>query len=191
MRRSDAKRWSCWRSDAAGILFCIGISLVAYLAVLRPLMRQRTAVAQQWDELEVQRRKASQLEAVDSAHKKHLAAVRQSLTESGIILRPAGYINRQIAALTKLSNNCGLTVDDIQVGKIHRGTRYNIVPISLSGRGDYKKCAAFLRELSEAFPDTGAACFEMSGTPKQPDQDGQFRFDLFWYAAPRVGSPRN
>lgn len=183
MRRTDfAKPW-CWRVDAGGALFCVGISLLGYFAAVRPLMQQSTDLTAQQHEVATQRQRVSQLAASDFAHRKRLELVRGALSEHEVKLRSTDHVNRQIAELTELTGECGLEVEDIQVGEVLRGGRYDIVPITLSGSGGYDKSAVFLHKLSGSFPDTGVESFEVSGSPAEPKATGKFRFGLFWYAS--------
>jgi Tfp pilus assembly protein PilO len=169
--------------DIAGAIFCAAISLGAYFVVLRPLMQQRTAIAVQQEELTIRQKKASQLAATTVSLDVQLQSVQQELAESSITLQPPDRINRQIAKLTKLIHECELKADDIQVGKVFKGSKYDIIPIVLAGRGEQDKCAAFLHKLSETFGDTGVGCFKITGNPEDPAQVGEFRFGLLWYAS--------
>ncbi len=78
-----------------------------------------------------------------------------------------------------------MKIDDIQPGAAASGSRYEMVPISLSGKGTYVTCVGFLHRLRQAFPDTGVSSLALQGNPGAAGGAAQFRFDLLWYAAPR------
>ena len=186
MRQSHSTKWSCWHIDVAGVLFCVGASLLAYFAGLRPLLRQHAAFAEQQIAITVQRREAARFAASVAVLKQQLASTSREFTEIGIELQSADRTNRQISQLTELMKECGLKTDDIRLEEISRGRRCDIVPISLAGQGGYKNCAVFLNRLSDDFPGTGAASFEMSGNPGKPDEIGKFHFNLHWYTIPKA-----
>jgi len=67
-------------------------------------------------------------------------------------------------------------------GQLERGSKCKLVPLAVTGRGEYKQCVAFLHKLYQAFPDISVAGFELRGNPASPEQPGTFRFELFWLA---------
>ena len=147
-------------------------------------MKQRAAFAGRQDELAVQRRKASHLVVSVDALEHRLLSMRRCLDESEFTLEPAGRVNQRIASLTELVNECGLKTNEIQLGKVIKGSKCSIVPISLAGFGSYKRSTLFLHRLSETCSDLAVVSFEISGNPQKPDEGGKFRFGLYWYAAP-------
>lgn len=176
-----------WRIDAAGVVFCIAASAGVYFGGMSPLIQQHAALEQQQGDLANQQRRASQLASSTALLKKELQSVRQRLAKTKITLRPIKHLNRQIVSLTELVNKCGLKTNSIQLGKIHKSSKYNIVPIDLAGVGKFKTSALFLHRLSEGFPDTGISGFKISGNTQHPGTPGTFRFQLFWYAASIAG----
>lgn len=187
MRLSTVKKRIHWQIDAAGVVFCIAASAGVYFGGMSPLMQQHAALEQQQGDLANQQRRASQLASSTALLKKELQSVRRRLAKTKITLRPIKHLNRQIVSLTELVNKCGLKTNSIQLGKIHKSSKYNIVPIDLAGVGKFKTSALFLHRLSEGFPDTGISGFEISGDPQHPGTPGTFRFQLFWYAASLAG----
>lgn len=183
---SHKTTWRHWQIDIAGTLLCVVLTMAAYFAALRPLMGRHAIFGQQQSLLKANQREASKLVASDFAHKKQLEVVREALADGRLTLKPAGYVNRQVASLIELVNQCGLKADDIQLGETYAGSRYYMIPISLAGSGRYGKCVEFLHKLSQVFPDTGVGSFRISGNPRKPAEEGNFRFGLFWYSAGRA-----
>lgn len=191
MHLSVGKKLALWQIDAAGILVCFAVSLVAYLVGIRPLIEQRSLLAGQHREVMTQRQESSNLEALMLGLRKHLAVVQEELAQSEIKLESADQINRRIAKLTTLFGDCVLEVDDVQTGKILTGTQCDLVPVNIAGRGVYKQCVAFLHKLHQTFADISVARFELGGNPAKPEQPGTFRFQLFWHAAPKARMAEN
>ncbi len=181
----DLRKLSLWHIDAAGVGLCLVLMLVLYVVGLSPLQRQQDELDARRAALSVQQRKADRLSATRVAVGEQLANVQQSMTEVKLELLPAGQVNRRIAEVSDLAAKSGLKIDDIQSGKALAGARYEMVPISVAGTGDYMACLGFLHELRRALPDTGVSALELGGNPSEPGGKAQFRFELLWYAAPR------
>jgi len=165
-----------------GTIFCVAASLWAYFGVLGPLMAQRSFLASQRQELARASERACELKALMSILKNRLAVVQKELAQSEIKLETADRINQHVADITTFLNACELKVDQVQIGKILVGLRCDLVPISISGKGGYKQCAAFLHQVCRTFPDISVAAFELRGNPAKLGQPGTFRFELFWLA---------
>jgi len=183
---STLKKRTLWQIDAAGTIVCVAASLGAYFGVLGPLMAQRSFLASQRQELAIQSEKASELEASMSTLKNRLAVAQKELAQSEIKLEEASRINQHVANITTFLSDCELKVDQVQIGKILVGLRCDLVPISISGKGGYKQCAAFLHQVCRTFPDISVAEFELQGNPAKPGQPGTFRFELFWLAISEI-----
>ena len=186
MDLSTLKKRTLWQIDAAGTIVCVAASLGAYFGVLGPLMAQRSFLASQRQELAIQSEKASELEASMSTLKNRLAVAQKELAQSEIKLEEASRINQHVANITTFLSDCELKVDQVQIGKILVGLRCDLVPISISGKGGYKQCAAFLHQVCRTFPDISVAEFELQGNPAKPGQPGTFRFELFWLAISEI-----
>ena len=186
MDLSTLKKRTLWQIDAAGTIVCVAASLGAYFGVLGPLMAQRSFLASQRQELAIQSEKASELEASMSTLKNRLAVAQKELAQSEIKLEEASRINQHVADITTFLSDCELKVDQVQIGKILVGLRCDLVPISISGKGGYKQCAAFLHQVCRTFPDISVAEFELQGNPAKPGQPGTFRFELFWLAISEI-----
>ena len=184
MKQSDLTIWTCWRIDAVAGLLCVGASLVRYFVGLHPLMEQHSASAVQEQQLAREKFRSSELAASVLLLKKQLAVTRQELSEIKIRLYPVTRVNARIAELTELLGECGLKANMIELGQIVHADRYDMVPITMAGYGDYRSCAAFIQRLCQTYPDTRVASFLISGVPNGPVTTGSFRFELSWHAAP-------
>jgi len=197
---SIVKKRPLWLTDAAGMVVCVAASLGVYFFVLAPLMAQRSALESCRGELAIQSEKSAKLKASMSRLRNHLGAIQKELGRSQIKLEKASHINRRVAQINAFLADCELHVDQVQISPSHeqrnrittdsslngRGCatrqRCDLIPISISGKGGYKQCVAFLHKLYQAFPDISVAGFELRGNPASPEQLGTFRFELFWLA---------
>lgn len=189
------KKRTLLQIDIACMLICTAASLVTYFTVLKPLIEQRFFLASQRRDLAVQRQESSRLGVSMRTLDNQLVVVKEKLTNSQIKLESSDRINRRIADLTALFNDSALEVDDVQTGNISVGSKYDLVPISIAGRGGYKQCVVFLDKLHQTFADISVAGFELEGPPfllsrestgakpKSANVAGKFNFKLFWHTA--------
>lgn len=184
MRWAWLRQYSQHRIDAAGIGICLLASLLWYVSAACPFMKQRAVTAKVRREMQTQEEKALELKQATAKVKERLAAVRQEQAGNTIQLDLATHINKRVAGLTQLLSECRLQVDDVQTGRVSSNPRYDLVPISLMGKGCYTECVRFLQGLCLECPDMSLIRIEVSGNPAQPAEPQKFRFDLFWYAAP-------
>lgn len=180
MRLPTIKNWTLLTIDAAGIAACLAISLVAYFIALDPLIQRLLLPVRQSRELAVQRDKLVQLQ-------KQLAGPQGELNRSGVKLLSPDQVNTRVAELTTAFGDCKLEVDDVRIGAVFPGPRFNVMPITITGRGGYKSvCTGLLHRLGEAFPDIALAKLELWGDPAKLQEPRRFRLDLLWHTAPRA-----
>lgn len=177
------KRWS--RVDLAGIALCLAIALAWYLTTVGPLLKQRFVTAGLRRKIAEQQEKAEQSRMALASTQHQLAVVRRDLATRGVQLDSAAHINRRIAVLTEFFADCTLHIDDVQTGRISSGPQCDLVPITIVGRGAYPQCVRFLHGLCARFPDMSVMRIELRGTPARTVEPEQFRFEMFWYAAPK------
>lgn len=172
------------RIDVAGAAILILVSLTGYLTTVAPFFEQRAITAALRSEVQAQQDKASELKAAIAAVKERLQAVRLEMGTGSVRLDSTTHVNRRIAGLTKSLSECELDVDDVKTGPICSSPRYDLVLITVMGRGAYRQCVEFLHGLCSTFRDMSVIQIELSGNPAQSEEAERFRFDLFWYAAP-------
>jgi len=176
--------------DAAGIATCLLASLMGYMTLVHPLLQRRVAAAGMQLEMETRQQKASELEAAVAVAKERLTTARQQLAASAVQLEPATHINKRIAGVTEFFSGCELHVDDVQTGRVSNGLQYDLVPITILGRGGHRQCVQLLHGLCAKYPDMSVMRIELSGNPAEPADSGKFRLELFWYAAPSGSAPK-
>ena len=178
------KRWGFQGVDAAGIVACVLVLLGFYLAAIGPLLEQRSAAASLRREVQAQQEKVADLQEAKAKVRQHLASVHEGLAASPLRLDSAARINRKVAGLTEFFSGCTLHIDSVQTGEVSRGLQYDVVPITIVGRGGYQQCVRLLHGLCSAFPDMTVIRVELAGNPATPSELEKCRFDLFWYATP-------
>jgi Tfp pilus assembly protein PilO len=181
---TDVKQHGLCRIDAAGAAVLAVVSLIGCLTTVGPLLEQQAVTARRHDEMQTQQGKASELKAAIATVKERLETVRLETAGNSVQLEAGSHINRRIAGLTASLSKCGLDVDDVKTGPICSSPRYDLVPITITGRGTYRQSVSFFRGLCSTFRDMSVMQIELSGHPARSEEPEQFRFDLFWYAAP-------
>jgi hypothetical protein len=189
VRRAILKPRGPFHIDAVGIGVCVLASMAFYAVTIGPLLERQSVAARHNQELENQQQRAAGLEAAISTAKERLAAVQTDLAAETIELEAAARINKRVAALTVFFSHCGLKVDDVQTGTACRGLQYDVVPITIVGRGPYDRCVRFFHGLNATFPDMSVAHIDLTGNPTLASASEAFRFELFWYAAPDEQPP--
>lgn len=174
--------------DAAGVFVCLVASLVVFFAVLGPLIKQRSFLANQRDKLAARRNESSGLGASMRRLGKQLATAEQELAQSKTRLGSSEQANQRLAELTALFYDCSLAVDDIQAGKTAARDVWDLVPIRIAGSGEYAQCVAALTRLRQRFADMSVARFRLAGNPARSEEPEAFRFQLLWHTAPQAGA---
>ncbi len=170
--------------DIVGIGVCLVSSLACYLTTVGPAVRQRSATAALRREMQAQQEKSVKLKTATGTTKECLRAVQQDLAATAIQLDAAAHINRRIAGLTQFLSECGLQIDEVQTGRVGSTSRYDLVPITVVGRGAYRQCVQLLHGLCSTFPDMSVMRIELAGNPAQATEPDKFQIEMFWYAAP-------
>jgi len=181
---SASRQSSLFWIHAAGIGACVLASLIGYMTLVGPFLQKRSAAADLGREMETRQKKAAELESAVATAKERLAALQQELTASAIQMESAAHVNKRIAGVTEFFSGCDLHVDDVQTGSVSSGLQYDLVPITIVGRGAYQQCAKLLEGLCSKYPDMSVMRIDLTGNPAEPAESGKFRLELFWYAAP-------
>lgn len=182
------ERYSFLKIDAAGVGLCAAASLLFYWLTIQPFLDGQSLATEQRRELKTRQDKVVELKAAIAKVHERVTAVQADLAASSIQLEPAAHINRRVAGLTQFFSDCELDVDDVQTGRLYNGLQYDLVPITVLGRGPYGQCVRFFRGLRSKFPDMSVARIELSGSVEKKAEQRTFQFDLLWYAAPDPGA---
>lgn len=177
-------RW--WRIDAIGLAACLSVTFVAYLTLVRPGFNEHA----ESDRLRSQL--AEKSVAVADA-RKSLAALRTSLDQTltavqelPLRLEPAAQVNRRLAQLADLAVEVGLELHQMQPDPARAGDRYDVVPIVLSGAGDYRRVTKYIRRIHDSFADIAVVDFDLT-SGNAGDKQTRFDLGLAWYTMPALG----
>jgi Tfp pilus assembly protein PilO len=191
MAAPTTSKWGGWFwIDTVGVGACLLASLMGYMAIVNPLLEKRSTAVERQREMETRQQKATELESAVAAAQERLTAARRQLAAGAVQLDSAAHINKRIAGVTEFFSRCALHVDDVQTGRVSSGPQYDLVPITILGRGGHRQCVQFLHGLSSKYPDMNVMRIELSGNPAEPVDSGKFRLELFWYAAPSGSAPK-
>jgi Tfp pilus assembly protein PilO len=174
-----------WHVDVAGIVVCAIVTVLAYGIVVAPLLKRQAVVAAEYQQLADHQKEASRLSNTLLALRSRSKAIENESAQTQVRLCSTDQMNGRLAELTGLLDRCALEVDILKAGTPVSGPFYDLVPIRVSGQGGYRECRAFLRDLHRTLPDIHAVGFDLKANPAEPEAGGQFRLDLFWYAAKR------
>jgi hypothetical protein len=169
---------------AAGIGVCVLLSLMGYVTLVGPFMQRQSAAANLCREMEAGQKKAADLKSAIATGREQLRTLQQELTSGAVRLEPIAHMNRRIASVTGSFSACDLHVDDVQTGAVSGGLQYDLVPMTIVGRGTYQQCVKLLHGLCCEYRDMSILRLDLTGNPAAPGELGKFRFELFWYAAP-------
>jgi Tfp pilus assembly protein PilO len=185
MMRIPRISWKHWRIDAIGLAIVAALGVGAYTLQIQPMLHSRQAHATLTTDLAARQQKTTELKDTLRSAVARRATAQRSFADSNISLEPASQLNQRILRLTELATESGLVLDAIEPGKPSHGARYEAFPIHLSGRGDYRNCTKFLKNLQAKLRDSGVTRLELSASPGiNAPATGGFAFDLIWYTAP-------
>ena len=168
--------------DLVGALAWLALTLVAYVAWLRPVLDRGVHERVRREQLSRLQAEASGLSARLAELEAELAEARTTLQQSPARLRSARNVNHRLTHLADLAAASSLKVDQVQPGFAGAAGSPEMVPIRLSGYGSFRRCVEFLRQLRQDLPDMSITAFELTGKPASVDPAGQtrFQFDLLW-----------
>lgn len=181
-RRQTVWRW--WRVDAVGLGVCAAMTLVVYLAGVRPLMLEQQQRAAKQAELIEASKQVAQMESAAGQQQARLVDMRRRLDGSRIHLEPASQLNHRLAGLNDLAAEAGLAVEQLQPQAMITNEHVQVIPIEVHGAGGYPACMTFLQLVHARFADMGVAGLDLTAAG-----EGRFRMSLMWYTAPAPSDP--
>ena len=186
MKPSPSTKSSCLWIDAAGVAVCLALCLSTYFAGIHPILGRHDACAAKRTELAARRDELHRLSAILQGLRDRRTSVSEELAQSSLRLQSASRTNHRLAEIAELATKCGLKVDAVQPGEATAGNLYDIVPISLTGTGQYPTCVQFLHKLQKVFPDTGVISLNLvGGDPGGRRSAASFECRLKWHTAPQ------
>ncbi len=169
--------------NGAGAATCVAIAVLFCACGLRPILGRAAAATVARHRLEAA---VSQRDALDAAVRDEtdrLRALRKEMAATALVLEPPSKVNDLLARVAAVAAATGVRLDDVRVGKLVVGDRYDTLPVHAVGRGTFGDCVRFLHRLNHDCPDTAVAAFGLSGAAGEVGVE----LDLRWHTALPVG----
>jgi Tfp pilus assembly protein PilO len=180
----EAFRW--WRIDLAGLGVCALVTLAVYLVLVRPYQDKQVEYQELSAALAERSLSVGRARSSLSETRKGLERTEVELSELPLTLEPAAGVNQKLARLADVASRSGLEVYQLQPDSIRSGSRYSLIPITLSGLGDYRRVTSFLSSLHDGFADVGVVGFDLSTDNPSVAGKARFDLDLVWYTTPTL-----
>jgi Tfp pilus assembly protein PilO len=171
--------------DAVGVGILLVFAAVIYVCGYYPLMRSHREYQEKQAALSAQQEHSARLESALLALQKRLATVSRTLATSSLNLKPAANLNNQLAQISSLAAESGLTLGDVRTDQPVAESHSDAFPVRLAGKGTYRACTVFLSCLRKTFPDTTIVAVDLSGDADDTSGTGKFDYRLRWHAAPK------
>jgi Tfp pilus assembly protein PilO len=171
-----------WKPAGVAAGAGLGLTVVAYVLGVEPLLETRRHAAEQQQQLEDRRATASQLTATLADLQRDLGRTKLDLARTPLRLQPATLVNQRLEAIARLAGECRVALDEMRPGAAADSTHYQTVPIRIVGSGSYPACTTFLRKLRRTFGDMGLRTFNAANiAPGAPDPTAAFQAELVWF----------
>jgi Tfp pilus assembly protein PilO len=177
--------------DLIGAVTCAVACAAFYFAGLAPLLNQKVDATAQHRRLAGIRQKAAAAQASVHQIKQQIAELRTLAKADALQSTAAIHTNARLQDITSLAAARGLSIKGIEPGQTRQESRYQAMPLRLTGTGSYRGCVQFLHDLRESLHDTTLVDFRLSGTPDSAASIGSvvaFDLNLCWYAASTVAT---
>ena len=185
MTTPSGLKW--WRIYATTAAVCALATAAAYAATVRPLALRRDEQQAQAVELDAREHKAAELTASLDAWQRQVTAATRAAQETPVQLQPATRVNRRLALLAELADECGLSIDEMQPGPPVDAPYFKTVLIRVVGTGTYPSVARFMRRSRSQFRDMGVRTFRATAVNPTPGAaDASFQMEFTWFTAPAV-----
>jgi len=185
---ASIKRW--WRIDAAGVTACLFVTALSYLSLVRPVLERQEESGHLVPLLSQKEQAVQDARASLAALRRSMDDTQAALEDQPLRLESQDRVNSRLARLADLASQAGLEIHQMLPEQARAGERYNVVPIMLSGSGDYRKVTRFMRDVHESFADVAVVGFDLSSGRAEPGQ-ARFEVGLAWYTMPVLGFVEN
>lgn len=181
-------RW--WRIDLAGLGACALVSALGYFGLVRPALNHQQTYKQLVPKVAERSDELARARADLKTMQDQLEQTGARLDALPLRLEQASRVNSRVARLADLASEMGLEVHEMLPDKARSGKRYDVVPISLSGAGDYNHVTRFMQRVHDSFADIAVMRFDLASDNPGSD-DATFDIDLAWYTLPAMGMAEN
>ncbi len=179
-----------WRIHVAGVTVCLATTALMYVFLIYPVVKMQEAYARIAPTLSEKEETLRTARASLTNLKTDLEQTSAAVLELPLRLDSSSQVNSRLARIADLADKTGLELHAMQPKDPWGGDRYDMVPITLTGQGDYRKVTGFIREVHEQFADIAVIDFSLTSQGMATDQ-AQFGIGLAWYTMPTLGMAEN
>ena len=176
--------------DLSGIGICIAVVALAYFLVFGPLLHQQSDVLSRKRALAAQRQKIVSAQATVRQLKQQLTELHALAPREALQPDKTVRINSVLEQITSRATTLGLEIKGMEPGVGRQESQYQVIPLRLTGSGDFRGCMRFIGDVHRSLRDTTVVAFQLTGTPEAAGKIN-FNFDLCWYTAPSVASAQD
>jgi hypothetical protein len=165
--------------DAAGAGACLVVTLAAYFLIAAPALSRRSRTAFEWKSASADKRELAATNAAVRSATARVGDLRNTIAKKSIRLVPEDQLNGELARVSTLAAESGLSTEDVRPGAVLAGPKYDVLPFRICGRGRYQDCVRFIHRLRIQDPDMGVGAIRLSVS----DGQGQaaFAITLRWF----------
>ncbi|MCA9289883.1 MAG: type 4a pilus biogenesis protein PilO [Phycisphaerales bacterium] len=166
----------------AGASTCAVLLLVIYAVAIGPALATDPGAAVDEAHIIQGRLSMQQLEHTVTQLRRQLATLNQELDAAPLDIERVANANRRLAALNRLADERGLTVDAIEIGPPREAEHYQVVPIEFTGSGTFTDAVRFIADLHAQMGDIAVQSMELGATVSEGPGTARLVADLAWYA---------
>ena len=182
MTKSSSIREKTWPIHAAGMGFCVVLTLVGHYFGIHPLFEAHARGVEQRQELADRRDAVEQFTTILEGLKQRRDEIRGHWAQLPAELEPLNRLNVRLAQFTQLAADSGLTISKIVPGPAVATQSSQNVPIQLTGTGTYQSCALMLQNFYRDCHDARLAGWELASDPVEDTEQVGFVLDIIWHA---------
>ena len=165
--------------DLAGAAAALGFTALVYFVGIAPAQRAVDEAANERVALAEQEAAASRLENTLRTTRAKLDQLLAAQEEPGAGVGASA--NDRLGRISVLAQQGAVSITGLTPRPEVKGTRFNRVPISISGLGTPPGFLALLKRLHEEFPDMQVASLAITGNPAVRGAPAQLEAELVWY----------
>lgn len=177
-------RW--WRIDAVGLLALSLVTALCYAGLIYPTIDNRRAYEELQPQVTDRTQQVHDAQSSFESLKAELERTQVLLESLPLRLESSSRVNSRLAGIADLASEIGLEVHQLLPDSASSGQRYDVVPIILTGSGDYAQVTQFMRRVHDSFADIAVVGFALSSVNPSA-QVAQFDIGLAWYTLPAIG----
>jgi Tfp pilus assembly protein PilO len=181
-------RW--WRIDAVGIIALALVTVLCYAALIRPSISNQLAYEQLKPQATERTQQVQDARSSLTSLQAELDRTRVELQDLPLRLESSTRVNSRLAGIAELAAEMGLEVHQLLPDSVSAGQRYDVVPIVLTGSGDYARVTRFMRRVNDDFADVAVVGFALTSV-NPTAQSASFDIGLAWYTLPAIGLVEN